>query len=116
MRSLGNTKIALASALITGSLIAGSALAQTTSQEQSDQVQSNQPVDDTWITAKVKTELLAAEDVPGTSIDIETPNGVVVLSGALENQTQIDRAVSAAKAVRGVKEVDAAGLVVKDGP
>lgn len=116
MRSLGNMKIALASVLIAGSLIVGTALSQTTPQKQSGTTQSNQPVDDTWITTKVKTELLAAKDIPGTSIGVETTNGVVVLSGALENQTQIDRAVAAAKAVRGVKEVDAAGLMVKDGP
>lgn len=113
MRSLGNLKATLASALITGSVIAGSALSQTMPQEQSGGTQSNQPVDDTWITTKVKTELLAAKDVPGTSIDVETTNGVVVLSGTLENQTQIDRAVAAAQAVRGVKEVNAAGLVIK---
>lgn len=115
MRSLGNMKITLASVLITGSLIAGSALSQAMPQEQSGGTQSNQPVDDTWITTKVKTELLAAKDIPGTSIDVETTNGVVVLSGTLESQKQVDRAVAAAKAVRGVKEVDAAGLVVKGG-
>lgn len=71
---------------------------------------SNQPVSDTWITTKVKTELLAAKDVSGLKIDVDTLNGVVSLKGKVDSHAQIDKATAVAKAVQGVRSVDAKGL------
>lgn len=73
---------------------------------------SKEPVTDTWITTKVKADLLATKDVSGTDIKVETLNGTVKLSGAVENKTQRDKAVSVAKMIDGVKKVDASGLKV----
>src|SRR5690606_25957226 len=42
---------------------------------------SDQPVDDTWITTKVKSSLLAESEVSGLDINVDTLNGVVTLRG-----------------------------------
>jgi hyperosmotically inducible protein len=70
---------------------------------------SAQPVNDTWITTKVKTELVAASGVPGTDISVETVNGVVKLSGNV-TAAQAQKAASIARNVDGVKRVDTSAL------
>ncbi|RPE77134.1 BON domain-containing protein [Vulcaniibacterium tengchongense] len=74
--------------------------------------QSNQPINDTWITTKVKAELMAADDVDGTDIDVDTVNGTVTLSGSVKDKAEADRAKAIAKQVRGVKSVNSANLKV----
>ncbi|MBN7136432.1 hypothetical protein A7A76_01950 [Lysobacter enzymogenes] len=71
---------------------------------------SQQPVGDTWITTKVKTELMATSGVPGTDIKVETVNGVVKLSGHVD-KAQADKAASIARNIDGVKKVDTSGLM-----
>jgi hyperosmotically inducible protein len=63
-------------------------------------------VDDGVITTKVKSALLADEIVKGLDIKVETHKGEVQLSGFVDNQTQIDRAISVTRGVEGVKNVD----------
>lgn len=70
---------------------------------------SAQPVSDTWITTKVKTELLASSEVSGTDIKVETVNGTVKLSG-MATKAQADKAASIARNIDGVKSVDTSGL------
>ena len=77
-----------------------------------DRHDSNEPVTDTWITTKVKADLLASSNVPGTEIKVETVNGVVSLSGAVATQAEKDKAVTTAKGIKGVTRVDAAALKV----
>ena len=77
-----------------------------------DKGESDQPVGDTWITTKVKSSLLADEDVAGLKIDVETVNGVVTLRGDVASQAQIDEAKRIAAGIEGVTEVDASGLSV----
>lgn len=72
--------------------------------------ESAQPVSDAWITTKVKAELLAAKDVSGLKIDVDTVNGTVQLSGRVDSQAQIDKAKAVAKNVQGVRSVDTKGL------
>jgi len=62
-------------------------------------------LDDTVTTTKVKTALLADSDIKGLEINVETSKGVVTLNGAVNNQTQIDRAVKVAGEVQGVTSV-----------
>ncbi len=62
-------------------------------------------VDDTVITTKVKTALLADSDVKGLDVNVDTSQAVVTLNGAVNNQTQIDRAGKLATDVPGVKSV-----------
>ena len=66
---------------------------------------AGQIVDDTVITTKVKSALLADSDVKGLDVVVETSKGVVSLSGAVNNQTQIDRAAKIAGDVEGVNSV-----------
>ena len=63
-------------------------------------------VDDAAITAKVKAALLTANDVKGTDISVETNSGRVTLSGVVQDQAQVDRAVNTARNVDGVVEVE----------
>ncbi|WON73391.1 BON domain-containing protein [Nitrosospira sp. Is2] len=63
-------------------------------------------IDDSTITTKVKSALLADADVKGLDIKVETNKGEVQLSGFVDSQAQIDRAISIARGVEGVKNVD----------
>ena len=62
-------------------------------------------IDDATLTAKVKAALLQAPDVKGMQINVDSDRGAVQLSGFVESQTQIDKAVQLARAVSGVREV-----------
>jgi hyperosmotically inducible protein len=62
-------------------------------------------IDDSVITTKVKTALLADSDIKGLDVNVDTAQGVVTLNGAVNNQTQIDRAAKIAGEVEGVKSV-----------
>lgn len=67
-------------------------------------------VNDSWITTKVKSKLVADGDVSGFDISVETRNNVVHLSGEVETQAQVDHAVSIARDTEGVARVDATEL------
>ncbi len=87
-------------------------LAQDKAQVEAEEGDSSQPASDTWITTKVKTDLMATADVPGTTIDVETVNGTVKLAGTVDNKASADKAVAVAKKIKGVKSVDASALKV----
>lgn len=59
---------------------------------------------DAATTSSVKAKLLADDIVPSRKIKVETTDGVVQLSGDVENKAQSERAESIAKAVNGVKK------------
>lgn len=61
-------------------------------------------VDDTIVTGKVKAALIADEAIKSTDIAVVTRKGEVQLSGFVNSQTQIDRALMIAKAVEGVTD------------
>jgi hyperosmotically inducible protein len=63
-------------------------------------------IDDTVLTTKVKSALMADEYVKSFDIKVETFKGGVMLSGFVDTQAQMDRGVEVAKAVLGVKNVD----------
>ena len=58
-------------------------------------------------------ELATAGGVKSTRVSVETNDGVVTLTGVLPTQTAVQKAETVARAVKGVKKVDAAGLKVK---
>jgi hyperosmotically inducible protein len=62
-------------------------------------------VDDTVITAKVKTAILGDSTLKATEINVETFKGVVQLSGFVNSQADVNQAVVVAKNVKGVKSV-----------
>jgi len=63
-------------------------------------------IDDATITTKVKTAVLAEPGLKTLQIDVDTKNGVVMLSGTVDNQALKERAAQVAQAVNGVKSVD----------
>ena len=62
-------------------------------------------VDDTVITAKVKTAILGESTLKSSEINVETFKGIVQLSGFVNSQSDVNRAVVVAKNVKGVKSV-----------
>jgi hyperosmotically inducible periplasmic protein len=62
-------------------------------------------VDDATITTKVRTALLTEKDLNSFDISIKTFDGTVQLSGFVDSQWQIDKAVQVASAVNGVRKV-----------
>jgi hyperosmotically inducible protein len=68
--------------------------------------------DDTWITTKVKSEFASKKSVKGTDISVTTTEGVVALTGTVSTAKEKSSAEKIAKAVKGVKSVDASGLTV----
>ena len=75
---------------------------------------SSQPVTDTWITTKVKSELASTKGVSSADISVTTVDGVVTLTGVLANATEVKKAVAAARSVKGVRKVDDSGLKTQD--
>ncbi|QEY14489.1 MULTISPECIES: BON domain-containing protein [unclassified Cellvibrio] len=62
-------------------------------------------IDDSVITTKVKAAILEDKELKVTEINVETFKGVVQLSGFVTSQSDINRAVSVARGVGGVKSV-----------
>ncbi|MGZ3773309.1 MAG: BON domain-containing protein [Pseudobdellovibrionaceae bacterium] len=62
-------------------------------------------VDDSVITTKVKTQLLAEPKLKSFEIGVETYKGVVQLTGFVSSQSDIDKAVEIARSVKGVRSV-----------
>lgn len=71
-------------------------------------------VDDGIVTTKVKSALLADPDVKSFDLKVETNKGEVMLSGFVDNQTQMDRAIQVASGVQGVRTVSNK-MSLKDG-
>ena len=69
-------------------------------------------VSDTWITAKVKSDILADNVSKGYDVNVVTNHGVVVLKGSLANQDAIAHVKDIAGKVDGVKSVITSGLLV----
>jgi osmotically-inducible protein OsmY len=59
---------------------------------------------DAWITAKIKTQMLATKDLKSSTIKVITENGTVYLMGIV-NREQADGAVFIARQVNGVQKV-----------
>lgn len=62
-------------------------------------------VSDAWITSRVKTTLLFTTGIPGGAINVGTEDGVVTLSGRVDEAEQAEEAARIASETTGVKEV-----------
>lgn len=72
---------------------------------------SMHPMNDAYITAKIKGQFMQAKifddkDVAVTLVSVETNNGVVHLSGTVDNNEQMQNAIKLAQSVKGVKKVE----------
>jgi len=62
-------------------------------------------IDDSVITTKVKTAFIKDETVKAHDISVETTDGVVHLSGDVDSQASIAKAVELVRKVKGVKSI-----------
>lgn len=105
--------IVLGSVLVSGSAMAEETLmqkAQSAADSTGAKIDSSMKkvdgyMDDSGITAKVKSTLVDAKDIKSNDISVNTSKGVVTLNGFVSSQDQAERAVTLAKGVEGVKSV-----------
>ncbi|HEY3488366.1 MAG TPA: BON domain-containing protein [Gammaproteobacteria bacterium] len=69
------------------------------------QTSTGEYIDDSVITARVKTSLMNSPEVKGLSVDVETFKGEVQLSGFVDTEEEQEEAGRLAKAVEGVRSV-----------
>jgi osmotically-inducible protein OsmY len=94
-------QIAVAQSILAGSLLVSlAACAPTPTREGTGEY-----VDDSMITAKVKSAFAADPLVKATEVKVETFKGTVQLSGFVQSRESADRAVELAREVKGVKSV-----------
>jgi hyperosmotically inducible protein len=112
-------KFAITAAAATAlTLSMASAFAETTQATQAPMMlaagevtEAKEDVSDTWITTKVKADLVTEKGIPGSDIKVETNKGVVSLSSTtVLSDAQKDTAVAITKKIKGVKAVSADGL------
>jgi len=81
-------------------MVAFVACASTSKQESTGEY-----VDDSVITTKVKTVLAADDFLKSFQIGVETYKGTVQLSGFVNSQKAVDKAIEITRSVQGVKSV-----------
>lgn len=109
-RTMGTTVCALA-------LLLGAGLAQAASDSPAAAAsaavnKTERVVSDSWITTKVKSEILANSASKAFKVSVKTKSGVVHLGGKLPTQDAIDLVKMIAEKVKGVKSVDVSGLSI----
>jgi osmotically-inducible protein OsmY len=62
-------------------------------------------IDDTVLTTKVKSAIFADPTLKSAEVNVETFKGAVQLSGFVNSQADIDKAISVANGVKGVQSV-----------
>ena len=62
-------------------------------------------LDDTAVTTKIKADLVKDDDLKAMDVHVETVNGVVMLSGFVPSQAQVQKAADLARSVEGVTDV-----------
>ncbi|MEO6079133.1 MAG: BON domain-containing protein [Steroidobacteraceae bacterium] len=78
----------------------------------SPQAQSVSSVNDSQITAEVKSQIAAV--APAGAIDVTSKDGVVELTGSVPSQEVIDKARLAASNVADVRDVNASALLISN--
>jgi hyperosmotically inducible periplasmic protein len=90
----------LAASLLAAPLISFSGCSSTGTRQSTGEF-----VDDTAITAKVKTELIRDPVVKARQVEVETFKGTVQLSGFVDTEEQRLRAAEVARTISGVHDV-----------
>ena len=86
--------------LLTGVLIVGLAGCANTG------AKTGEYVDDSWITTKVKSDMIADKEVSGHKIKVNTTKGVVTLTGSATTWREANKAAEIAHNVAGVVAVE----------
>jgi len=66
---------------------------------------SDNALSDAAITTAVKSKFLAESGVPGTTIDVDTNNHVVTLTGTVKSKAESQKAMTIARETKGVRRV-----------
>jgi osmotically-inducible protein OsmY len=74
---------------------------------------AGEAINDSTITAKVKSSLLADSVIGATAFDVDTNAGTVVLTGFVKSEQERQRAMQIARSVEGVQRVDVRNLLVR---
>jgi hyperosmotically inducible protein len=64
--------------------------------------EAGEMITDGWITSKVKTQLMAADGVHASAINVDTTDHVVTLRGHVRSEAERRKAVKLARETRGV--------------
>ena len=102
----------MVSGLILGSNMALAASDDATMAPSKAASNAERVVSDSWITTKVKSEIMANSVLKAFKVSVKTKSGVVSLKGKLPNQDAIDLVKMVSEKVKGVKSVDVSGLVI----
>jgi hyperosmotically inducible periplasmic protein len=84
--------------MIGGALLTGSANALGKADEKT-------PVNDSWLTAKIKIALFADSRVKGSEINVVTTEGAVIIRGKVDSDASKQAAEAIAKGIDGIKTV-----------
>jgi hyperosmotically inducible protein len=103
-------RTAIALTALSASLAAGMAHAQAT--DSTEVKKTERVASDSWITTKIKSELLANSGTKGFDVHVKTMHGTATLTGKLPSQDAIDQVKATAQKVQGVKDVDTSGLII----
>ena len=63
-------------------------------------------VEDAGITTLVKAALLLESDLSAMEINVDTVNGIVTLTGAVDNSANLEKATAVVDGIEGVKSVN----------
>lgn len=103
----------LVSGLVLGSNMALAASDNTAMAPSKAASKAERVVSDSWITTKVKSEILANSMSKAFKVSVKTKRGAVSLTGKLPSQDAIDLVKMIAEKVKGVKSVDVSGLEIE---
>jgi len=95
---MGKSNKNIRSIAIAGAIVALAACASGPGKESTGEL-----LDDSVITTKVKTAIIAEKGIDGTSVSVETNKGRVLLSGYVKSPDQRQRAEGLARQVGGVR-------------
>lgn len=118
MSTTKNSSKFLRPALAIAALMAFGAVAQAATNEpiaakvEKAEAKVEKAVSDSWITTKVKSEILANSASKAFKVSVTTKSGVVALKGKLPTQDAVDLVKLIAEKVKGVQSVDTSGLVI----
>jgi hyperosmotically inducible protein len=103
---------ALVAAALLGSSFTATAADEASMSPKAAASKAERAVSDSWITTKVKSEILANSVSKAFKVGVKTKHGAVSLDGKLPTQDAIDLVKMIAEKVKGVKSVDTSALVI----
>jgi hyperosmotically inducible protein len=111
-KAIGLGSVLIVSGLVLGSSMALAASDDATTAPSKPDSKVERVVSDSWITTKVKSEILANSVSKAFKVGVKTKSGAVSLIGKLRDQDAINLVKMISEKVDGVKSVDVSKLVI----